>query len=477
MLTISDRSRTEGASGWSRREFLKIGSLAAGSLTLPSLLAANSQRRSFVRDKAVVLLFLQGGPPQVETFDPKMEAPAEVRSGTGEVTTALPGVTFGGTFPKLARMAKEIAVVRSFHSGDGGHNQLPILTGRSSTKASMGSQYARLAGTTHPRTAVPSHAVVMPEQIQPDLKLGTPTGPFTYEYIRKNYPTAGSLGGAYEGLFLNGGGSLLDNMRLSSSRQRFGDRQDLLSQLDGLKRRLDASSDLDAATAAEQQAVEVLLKGIAQAFDLKQESRETIARYDTSRLFRMEDWHKGGIHHHGKRNQSRITNLLGKQMLLARRLCEAGCGFVTVSDACWDFHNDGNNPPSREAMMVLGHQVDHAVSAFLTDVHERGLSDKILLVVTGEMGRTPKKKGNGGTDHWARLTPLLIAGGGLKMGQIVGAPDAYGGEATSRLYGPQHLLGTVMQTLFDPGEMRLQTGLPRDLTQSITDAQPITELI
>ena len=126
--------------------------------------------------------------------------------------------------------------------------------------------------------------------------------------------------------------------------------------------------------------------------------------------------------------------------------------------------------------MVLGHQLDHAVAAFLDDVEERGLSDKILLIVTGEMGRTPKKKENGGTDHWARLTPLLIAGGGLRMGQVIGKTDRLGGEATTALYGPSHLRGTVMQTLFDPGETRLIDGLPRDLFNSITATPPISEL-
>ncbi|HAA71691.1 MAG: hypothetical protein CMJ70_16590 [Planctomycetaceae bacterium] len=478
MFTISDRQVPTASQGYSRRDFLRIGSLAPGGMTLASLLEnkASAATKGFLRDKSVVLLFVQGGPPQVETFDPKMNAPLNIRSGTGEVPTSLPGVTFGGTFPQLGRRAEKLAIVRSFHSGDGSHNQLPILSGNCPTAASMGSQFARLAGTNHPVTAVPTHSVIMPEQIQPDLQLGEPTGPFTYNYIRKHYPTAGKLGGAYEGLFLTGGKGLAESLTLSLSRERFDDRRSLLNQLDQFKRRVDSTGALDGATGAEQQAIDVLLQGIADAFNLSKEHPETIAKYDTSPLFRMQDWHQGGVHYHGKRNQSRITNLLGKQMLLARRLCEAGCGFVTVSDACWDFHNDGNNPPSKEAMMVLGHQLDHAVAAFLDDLEERGLSDKILLVVTGEMGRTPKKKENGGTDHWARLTPLLIAGGGLRMGQVIGKTDRLGGEATTPLYGPSHLRGTIMQTLFDPAETRLIDGLPRDLFNSITATPAIAEL-
>ncbi len=191
----------------------------------------------------------------------------------------------------------------------------------------------------------------------------------------------------------------------------------------------------------------------------------------------MEDWHKGGRHYNGLRNQSRVTNLLGKQMLLARRLCEAGCGFVTVVDGCWDFHGDGNNPPNPVGMPLLGPQVDHAVAAFLDDLKDRGLSEDILLLVTGEMGRSPKKnRKNGGTGHWGRLTPLLVAGGGLQTGQVVGQTDSNGGEATTQQYLPEHLLATVMQTLFDPGETRLVTGLPTELARAITSKEPIREL-
>jgi uncharacterized protein (DUF1501 family) len=127
-------------------------------------------------------------------------------------------------------------------------------------------------------------------------------------------------------------------------------------------------------------------------------------------------------------------------------------------------------------MPVLGAQVDHAVATFLEDLQERGLSDDILLVISSEMGRAPGKQKNGGTGHWSRLTPLLVAGGGLKMGRIVGRTDAHGGEATTDLYGPEHLNATIMQTLFDGPEARLVTGQPNELLQTITEARPIREL-
>ena len=127
-------------------------------------------------------------------------------------------------------------------------------------------------------------------------------------------------------------------------------------------------------------------------------------------------------------------------------------------------------------MSVLGPQLDHAVAAFLEDLEARGMSDDVLLIVTGEMGRSPKKNGKGGTGHWGNLTPLLLAGGGLKMGQVIGTTDKSGAEATSDKYLPQHLLATVMQTLFDPTEARLAGGLPAT-ADSILKGEPIRELI
>ena len=489
VLRISDTRSMRHCQGWTRRDFLQIGAAGSmgallGSGAASSLLAAEAIRGDsssaspppFARDKSVVLLFLQGGPPQIETFDPKMEAPENVRSCTGECPTKIPGVSFGGNFPQLAARADRLAIVRSFGSGDGGHNQLPVLTGNSRNGATMGAHYSRLVGANHPRTALPTHTVLLPEQIDPELKLGQPTGPFTYDYIKKNYVVAGSLGQAYEAMLLNGGRQLTENLELRLSRGEFDDRRLLLSQIDQLRRKIDGVEQFAGVSATQSRAYDVLLRGIADAFDFAKEDPRTIARYDTRKLFRMEDWHKGGKNFRNLVNQSRITNLLGHQMLLARRLCEAGCGFVTVVDGCWDFHGDGNNPPVPVGMPLLGPQVDHAVAAFLDDLRDRGLSEKVLLVITGEMGRSPQKGKNGGTGHWGQLTPLLLAGGGLKMGQIIGETDRNGGEPISHPYRPEHLLATIMQTMFDPSEARLSTGIPADLARLITAADPIREL-
>jgi len=254
MITVLDDKSIRNCQGWTRREFLRIGSMGLGGLTLPGVLQAQAETRSILRDKSVVTLFLQGGPPQIETFDPKMQAPAEIRSCTGEVKTKLPGITFGGTFPRLAQMADRICVVRSFASGDDLHNPLPVLTGNSPTEGVMGGHYARLAGPICPRTAMPTHTIVLPEPVQPGLELREGTGAFACAFIRKNHGTAGQLGNRYAGLFLDGGDGFLSNLELRLPRRRFDDRRSLLEQLDGFKRRLEQTGELEDAATFKQQA-------------------------------------------------------------------------------------------------------------------------------------------------------------------------------------------------------------------------------
>ena len=167
MLTISGDSRSRGGS---RREFLRIGTSAVGGLSMASLLsvkAAAAQTGRAVRDKSVVVLNLQGGPSQFETFDPKMTAPQEIRSITGEVQTSLPGVTFGGSFPQLAALADKMAVVRSYRHGISSHGPaaMHVMAGGNATGAMMGALYARVVGLTHPATGMPENALVSPSAV------------------------------------------------------------------------------------------------------------------------------------------------------------------------------------------------------------------------------------------------------------------------------------------------------------------------
>lgn len=457
-----------GTSG-SRRDFLHVGSLALGGLSLPGLLADRARAAEVGRlttDKTVVFLFLQGGPSQIETFDPKMTAPAEIRSIFGEVQTVLPGISFGAMFPKLAALANRIAVVRSFASNNGDHQNYVSVAGGNALKAPLGTLYARVAGSSDPRTGIPSNTILTPESVAPDLKL--PSN-FETQSLQKLIAASQNLGASYAYFDPSGGGQLRQNLELKLPRERFDDRRDLLRQLDTFRRRIENTHALDDVSTYEQRAYEVIVRGIARAFDLTKEDLKTIEKYDTSRLFKQEEVNKWG-------DMRRSSNLLGKQMLLARRLVEAGCGFVTVMDAGWDMHSNGNSPKGLAGMKWLGPQVDHAVAAFLDDVQQRGLSDRVLLVVSGEMGRTPKINKNGGRDHWGQLTPLLLAGGGLKMGQVIGQSDKQAGAPASEKYTPENLLATVMQTVLDVGQVRVARDLPKNVMDVVSSGKPIAPL-
>lgn len=168
---------------------------------------------------------------------------------------------------------------------------------------------------------------------------------------------------------------------------------------------------------------------------------------------------------------------LGRHLLLARRLCEAGVGFVTIGNPSWDMHGGMLEQPVVDGFNDMGRALDHALAAFVEDVEARGLSDKILLVVTGEMGRTPKINKDGGRDHWGNLTPLLLYGGGLRTGQVIGRSRPNGDVPATEPYGQEHLLATILYSLFDVGQVRVQRGLPAGLLRQIEAVQPIAEVL
>ena len=168
---------------------------------------------------------------------------------------------------------------------------------------------------------------------------------------------------------------------------------------------------------------------------------------------------------------------LGKQMLMARRLVEAGCGFVTVCCGGWDMHGGGKEFTMVDGLNTLTPAVDKAVSAFIEDIHQRGLQDDVLLIITGEFGRTPRFNKNGGRDHWGNLCPIVFVGGGLPMGQVIGQSDRHGGEPTSDPISSSNILSTVMHYLFDVGELRVQTGIPKEVESIIVDGSPVSQLI
>lgn len=482
MLTVISGRRSRDCEGTSRRDFLRVGALSLGSLTLPGLLTSRAAGgESFVRDKSVVLLYLSGGASHIETFDPKMTAPDGTRSVTGEVKTNVPGVTFGGTFPQLAAHADKLAVVRSFAHRVGSHEQAHVHVlsggtdpeGRQQSGFSMGSCYARLRGTNHPETGMPTYALLTEREIDGQYRkefgrvhkgswpgsLGSTYAPFGHQvgWVSEDFPN-----GKRRDRSPGSQNPLAASMKLNLPQPVLEDRVQLLASLDRLKRQVDATGTMTAVDKFTAQAMDLILGGAADAFDYQKEAPRLIERYDTSDM---------RIGHKRFR-----PSTLGKQMLVARRLCESGCGFVTVHSAGWDMHADGNNPGMVKGMEMLGRTVDKAVSAFLEDVDRRGLSEKILLVITGDFGRTPRINKRGGRDHWARLGTLALAGGGLRMGQVVGQSARKADVPATEPISTPELMATVMHTLFDVGQLRLRQGVPRSLAKLIENGQPIEQL-
>src|SRR6185436_17942762 len=450
--------------GWNRREFLRVGGLTLGGLTLADLARA-ADVENVLTGKSVVFLFMHGGPPQIDLFDPKMGAPSEIRSVTGEVKTSLPGVTYGAAFPHLAKLAHKTAVVRSFVTGDGNHDIKPLVC-RDTYGANPGSIFSRVAGSNHPKTGVPTNIALFPRSVNPEA-----------QGANKNFGdflNPGRFGSAHAPFEPGGGGQLQKDMTLAISKDRLDDRKELLQRLDDLQRAFDSQAGGDAADPFREQAFSVLLAGISKAFDLSNESPALIERYDTSKLIAAD--HVSAKWKNRKNYLDHIHSL-GRQMLLARKLCEAGCGFVTVTtNFVWDFHADENNATVEEGLRYVGSPFDRAVSAFIEDVESRGLSDKILLIACGEMGRSPKLNKNGGRDHWGGLAPLLLHGGGLKMGQVIGESTRDAAQPNTTPITAHNLMATIAHTLFDLGRLRVARGLPDEITR-LTESEPIRELI
>ncbi|MEC7555756.1 MAG: DUF1501 domain-containing protein [Planctomycetota bacterium] len=433
MLTLKTDRKYRDCDGTTRRDFIRVGGL--GALSLSGLMQARSAKAAATgqsgKQTSVVWLWLGGGPTHVETFDPKMTAPVEYRSVTGEVKTRVPGVTLGGNFSGMAQVADKMAFVRSFHHGNSGHgggthwvmtgyNNRGIDNGGLPSRPSIGAIAAKHRGANHPETGMPTYIRLSGIGSDGPAFLGTSYAPF------------GTSGEARK------------NMTLQTQLGRLEDRRGLLTGLDRLRRTADRKGVVEGLNAFEQQAFNLVLGKAPQAFDLKKEDPRTVAKYG------------GG---------------LGSSMLMARRLCEAGCGFVTLGYGGWDMH--GN---IQKSMNGRGPVVDRAVSAFVDDVSQRGLSDRILLVVTGEFGRTPKINRNKGRDHWAPLSTLALAGGGLQMGQTVGESDAKLYRPKSNPVTPQDLMATVFHVLGMDHRLQFsdQGGRP---VYMIEDGEPIKSLI
>ena len=345
MLHIHDANRPI-----SRRKMLTIGGLGLGGMTLPSLLAtraAGAEAAKHVRGKSVIFLFQQGGPSQFETFDPKPDAADGVRTVTGVTNTNVPGTIFGDTMQQTAKLADKLTIVRGFQTGNGGHNIQPIV-GPDSLEANIGVHYSRVVGATRNSTGMPTNAVIYPASVSEDVP-----GPSA----RGDMLATGPHSKAYKPFMPGKGGQLQQDMSLNLPRERFfNDRQKVLSELDRLNRQMDAGGQLDALDDMQRQSYEILLGGgVAEALDLSHEDARTIERYDTSAFVGGRRWNHVSRGRSGYYNSQAQT--IGHLLLLARRLCEAGCGFVTIHAGyagVWDMHADGNNLNMTDGMNAVG---------------------------------------------------------------------------------------------------------------------------
>jgi hypothetical protein len=452
----------------SRRDFLRVGGFGLGGLALGNMLAQSAcanPSKSPLRDKSVIFLFMHGGPSQFETFDPKMNAPSSIRSATGEIATSIPGVTFGSTFGKLAERANHFNIVRSFVTGDGNHDIKPVVS-KDTLQANLGSLYSRVAGPLRAQTAIPTNVALFPRAVD------DAAGPAIADF--GNFESSGNFGNAFAPFVPGAGAGLQQDMQLNLPHDRLDDRRTLLAGLDSWKRMAEANAQISGTGALQELAFDALANGIADAFDLKQESASVINAYDTHQHFDPSRIDKKWNNH---KHYADHGTSIGKLLLLARRLCERGCGFVTVTTSfVWDMHADVNNATMTEGMGYVGAPFDHAVAAFIDDIESRGLRDKILLVCCGEMGRSPMINHAGGRDHWGNLAPLMLYGGGLKSGQVIGQSAKDGGQPASDAVTIHDLLATIMHTLLDVDQVRVTNGLPRELLNVVARGAPIRGL-
>tara|TARA_Y100000310_G_scaffold265883_1_gene277142 strand:- start:1968 stop:3173 length:1206 start_codon:yes stop_codon:yes gene_type:complete len=395
---------------------MKVGAIGAG-LSSVGLSDAHADTMP-TNEKSVVWLWLGGGATHIETFDPKPMAPDGVRSTTGSIMTN-GDFLLGGNFIKMASRGDKIAVVRSFAHRNSSHRTGThwVMTGRNSTdntpqstqqEPSYGSVMSSVYGANHPTNGMPT-------------------------YVRINgisFDGAAWLGGKYKPYESSGEG--VANLKSRIENNRFLQRRDLVKGFDKLK----LANDLELWGDLRKQSYGLILGNASEAFDLKNEPEASRNKYG-----------KG----------------LGEQMLLARRLVENGTKFVTLHYGGWDMH--GNIAKSLNGRMP---PLDHALSTFIDDLHAKGMSKNVLLVVTGEFGRTYRVNKNAGRDHWPQLSPLMLSGGDFDMGRVIGESTEKAETPKSDPLGPKDVTATLFAHFgIDPQTQKIDfAGRPRYFVES-----------
>jgi uncharacterized protein (DUF1501 family) len=400
--------------GTSRRAFLQIGGLAVGGLALPDLLRAEDQAGQGRRHKSVIMVFLPGGPSHIDLFDLKPDAPVEIRGEFKPAATKVAGISICEHLPRLAAMMDKLVVVRSIVGGPDDHACHMCLTGYSrlgpqplGNWPNFGSVAAKCLGPVDP--AVPPFVGLAPRMLHPPY----------------NDPGPGFLGAAHAAFTPHEQG--LSDLTIDESRRdRLQGRARLLSQFDNLRRQIDASGMMKALDTYQQQGVGILASAkLREALDLSRENDETRELYGMGTPDLIEGFNAA----------PRLT----QHFLMARRAVEAGARCVTVAFGAWDWHE-------KNFSGLLG-QIPHfdlGISALVTDLYRRGLDKDVAVVVWGEFGRSPRINASAGRDHWPAVSCALLAGGGLRMGLVIGSTTRLGDAAKDR---PVHFL-EVLATLY-----------------------------
>jgi hypothetical protein len=459
VLTIRGARHAPFCDGLSRRAFLRIGSLGLAGLSLPRLLRAESNAPQQATGHSVVMIYLPGGPTQHETFDPKSQAPQEVRGPFGSISTSIPGVRFGAWLPELSQMADTFSVVRTLVGMENRHESFQCYTGRPGGRNEDGEPSG---GWPSLGSVVSSVQGPGPAGMVPYIDAGPKMGHAPYNNrglhdpaTRASWP--GFTGPRHVPFALEGdvkSDLVLNGVDLS----RFEDRRALLSAFGQFQDRL-AVDDLDN---YQQQAFGILSSNrLLEAIDLEREDPRVRERYGD-----VQPTHPS----FGGAPQS------PQHLLLARRLVEAGARCVSLAFGAWDWHanREGNIEfLSKKYLPVF----DHALAVFLKDLEQRELLQRVTVVVWGEFGRTPRVNPKGGRDHWPGTQSVLLAGGGIQGGRIIGQTDRQGGVPVDRPVHVQEVFATLYRNLgIDVNTVKLTdlNGRPHYLVDE--NRQPIGEL-
>ena len=449
MLTLFGKS-SRFCDGINRRSFMKIGGFAFGSaatLSLSDVLRAESLIGKKSVQKSVINIFLAGGAPHQDMWDIKVDAPREIRGEFDPIATNVPGIEIGECFPKIAAMMDKFIPIRTVVGNEGGHDAFQCYTGwaRRSIQSvggrpAIGCVLGKLLGPTDP--GVPA-AVALADKTAhaPWSEPGSP----------------GFLGAAYQAFKPQGEGT--SDMRLNGiTTDRLKDRKSLLTGLDQLKREVDTTGMLKGMDAFSEAAFGVLTSSkLIDALDLSKEDPQIVARYGDGKPYQYQ--YDG-------------APTCNEHLLIARRLVEVGVRCVTLSYGRWDSHG-----ANFDLVRHHGPRLDQAVSALVQDLDERGMLNDVTVIVWGEFGRTPRINPGAGRDHWPQVNSALLAGGGMRTGQVIGATNRLGEYAKDRPVDVQEVVGTIYRNLgIDPMTTTLRdpTGRPQFL---VDNRDPIPELI